>query len=108
METRISVGHALEKDTRHVVETPTRPNALGKSDPFCGPSNPRYLFTKYYTIFCKPSHRQHLFTKDWVKFFTARGSAGSSGSAGGEGEKLEVPEVPGVRGKCSKCQKCRG
>ena len=30
----------------------TRPSALGKSDPFCGPSNPRYLFTKDYIIFC--------------------------------------------------------
>ena len=29
----------------------TRPSALGKSDPFCGPSNPWYLFTKDYAIF---------------------------------------------------------
>ena len=29
----------------------TRPSALGKSDPFCGPSNPRYLFTEDYAIF---------------------------------------------------------
>ena len=47
----------------------TRPSALGKSDPFCGPSNPRYLFTKDYTIFCGPSNPQYLFPKDYAIFF---------------------------------------
>ena len=46
----------------------TRPSALGKSDPFCGPSNPQYLFTKDYTIFCGPSNPQYLFPKDCAIF----------------------------------------
>ena len=46
----------------------TRPSALGKSDPFCGPSNPWYLFTKDYTIFCGPGHPRYLFTKDYAIF----------------------------------------
>ena len=29
-----------------IIALKTRPSALGKSDPFCGPSNPRNLFTK--------------------------------------------------------------
>ena len=47
----------------------TRPSALGKSDPFCGPSNPWHLFTKDYTIFCGPSNPQYLFPKDYAIFF---------------------------------------
>ena len=46
----------------------TRPSALGKSDPFCGPSNPWHLFTKDYTIFCGPSNPQYLFPKDYAIF----------------------------------------
>ena len=47
----------------------TRPSALGKSDPFCGPSNPWHLFTKDYTIFCRPSNPQYLFPKNYAIFF---------------------------------------
>ena len=49
--------------------TETRPSALGKSDPFCGPSNPWHLFTKDYTIFCRPSNPQYLFPKNYAIFF---------------------------------------
>ena len=52
-----------------VFQLLTRPSALGKSDPFGGPSNPRYLFTKDYTIFCGPSNPQYLFPKDYAIFF---------------------------------------
>ena len=47
----------------------TRPSALGKSDPFCGPSNPTHLFTKDYTIFCRPYNPQYLFPKNYAIFF---------------------------------------
>ena len=61
-------SHTVKNGTKTRTAT-TRPSALGKSDPFCGPSNPWHLFTKDYTIFCRPSNPKYLFPKNYAIFF---------------------------------------